>query len=273
MSEAPLPNSEAARSTTGEILDARDIPPTAAEAAAAARAASEKTATEPTPPTTTTPAATSSTTDPKPADGKPIDPATKPADGTAKSTEPATGAPETYAAFTAPEGQTLDAKAIEVALPVFKELNLTQEQAQKLVNMQAQRDASLLKGPAETYNTMRRNWVAEANADPDMKAYSIKTDNGIKTGLDAVKVDVGRALSALGDEKLANDFRAAMDLTGVGDNPAFIKTFWKLSQFVTEGRHVAGKGPSPHGQTDKGTTSPPTAAQALYPGLPSAARQ
>src|SRR5215469_16563160 len=47
---------------------------------------------------------------------------------------PAPGAPEAYADFTAPSGRELDADAITAIKPLFKELNLTQAQAQLLVD-------------------------------------------------------------------------------------------------------------------------------------------
>ena len=89
----------------------------------------------------------------------------------------------------------------------------------------------------------------------------------IGAGADAVKIGIGKTLAALGDAKLTADFKAAMDLTGAGDNPAFIKAMWKLSSFITEGKHVAGSGPSPHGQTPPGASGKPDAARALYPNL------
>jgi hypothetical protein len=58
-----------------------------------------------------------------------------------------------------------------------------------------------------------------------------------------------------------------MDLTGAGDNPAFIKAFWKLSQHVVEGKPAPGGGPSPHGQVAVGQAQRPSIAQAMYPSL------
>jgi hypothetical protein len=49
------------------------------------------------------------------------------------------GAPEAYADFDLPEGVTMDEALLESALPLFKELKLTQDQAQKLINLQAER--------------------------------------------------------------------------------------------------------------------------------------
>ena len=244
MSEAPLMNDEAARSTTGEILDQATV-----------------TETKPATSTTTeTPATTPSTTttETKPAE-------TKPAEGDKKPDAPAV--PEKYE-FKAPENYTLDPKLLETVTPLFKELGLTNEQAQKLVDIQISREIAAAKAPQETYEATRTKWQAETTSHPDIKNL-VDKDSG-KTGIDAVKIVMGRALNAIGDPALATEFKAAMDLTGAGDNPAFVRTFLKLADFVTEGKHVAGKGPSIAGQREPGKTALPTAAQALYPGLPSA---
>lgn len=152
---------------------------------------------------------------------------------------------------------------MDAAVPIFKELGLTQDQAQKLVSLHAEQMIAAAKGPESDYNTMRADWVSKVNADPDIKA---ATMDG-KTGTEAVKLAIGKTLAALGDPALTADFKAAMNLTGVGDHPAFIKAMWKLSEFVTEGKHVGGQGPSPHGQTPPGA-KPPSAAKAMYPNLP-----
>lgn len=43
----------------------------------------------------------------------------------------------TYTDFKMPDGETLDQSMVDAALPIFKELKLTQEQAQQLVDLQA----------------------------------------------------------------------------------------------------------------------------------------
>lgn len=229
--QTPLPNDAAARSPTGEILEPSQIKPT-------------------------TPEAKPQTPDGKAPDGT----STPPAEGDKK---PATAAPNAYE-FKAPEGYTLDAKLVEEVTPVFKELGLNNEQAQRLVEFHSKAMIEAAKAPESTYAAMRNDWQAKAKADPDMA----KAVNGDKTGLDAVKLDMGRALNAIGDPTLAAEFKQAMDLTGAGDHPAFIKTFWKMAQFITEGKHVAGAQPSIHGQVAPGTDARPSAAKSLYPNLP-----
>ncbi len=266
MSEAPLLNNEAARSTTGEILDQSTTQALEARQVelATQRLADPKSgdpkSSEPTPPSSATdtpaPTETSTTTE----DGKTL--------LTKKDGEPAEKGPvpEKYADFTLPEGYTLAPEVVEKIAPVLKELGLDQAGAQKLVDFHVAQMIDAAKAPAATYEQTRSKWQADVLADPEIKSYS----RDGKTGIDAVKIDLGRAMTALGPE-LAKDFKAAMDLTGAGDNPAFVKGFWKLAQSVIEGKPVSGKNPSPLGQVDPSKASKPTPAQSMYPNLPSAA--
>lgn len=166
--------------------------------------------------------------------------------------------PEKYADFKAPEGTAINKEAMEAALPVFKELGLTQEQAQKLVDVQLKREAELLKGGANGYATMREGWRKDVLADTSLSAGGKVKPEVLQT--------IGRAIDGINDPKLAGEFRQVMDTTGVGDNPAFVRAFYKLAQQVTEGRPVQGGGPSPKGQ-EAPNSKPASIASALYPNL------
>ncbi len=181
----------------------------------------------------------------------------KAADGTSllnqdgeKSAEP-TGAPEKYEPFKAPEGFTI---TDEVGV-LFKELNLSQAASQKLIDFVAPQILEALEAPFNHYNETRQGWQKET-----MDKYG--------TRLPEVKQTVSKALDSLGNPKLAQSFREAMDLTGAGDNPAFIDVLFELAKKVTEGSHVKGSGPSKFGQSSG--NKPASAAQAMYPHLPSA---
>jgi ribosomal protein L10 len=139
------------------------------------------------------------------------------------------------------------------ATGMFKELGLSQANAQKLVDFYAEQSRQAAEAPVAYYREMQDQWVSEIRADPE-----------IGGKLDVVRNTVARAIDGLGDPKLASDFRAAMDLTGAGNNPAFIRAFYKLAQKVTEpSSHVSG---APPAQAQK----PRTAASAIYPNLKSA---
>ena len=169
--------------------------------------------------------------------------------------KPADGAPDTYT-FKPPEGQTYDDAAIAAATPIFKELGLSQAAADKLVTFYNEQMKAVADTGTKAVMAMREKWVTEVKSDPE-----------IGGKLDVVKADIARAYDVLGDTKLVQDFKSAMDLTGAGDNPAFIKAFWKLSQKIIEGKPAPGGGPSPHGQTAGGNSPRPTIAQAMYPNL------
>lgn len=231
-------------------------------------------------PVTTTPPAT--TTPPLPNDAaarsptgeildrtpdQPTDPTLTPPpkDGTSSETKPPVdpkSVPEKYE-FKAPDGITVDPKLEESISPILKEAGVSQEVAQQLFDFHVKALQDAAKAPTDAVETMRKDWVAKVNADAEMA----KATSGGKTGLDAVKYDIGRALTNL-DPTLAGEFKQAMDLTGAGDHPAFVKAMWKLSQLVTEGKHVAGGNPSPAGQVAPGASTRPSAAKSLYPNLP-----
>jgi hypothetical protein len=156
-----------------------------------------------------------------------------------------------------PEGYDLNEATVTEASALFKDLKLSNEQAQKLVDFQAKLHRDAQEAPYAAYDAMREDWQAQVKNDPDL---------GPK--LPQVKETIGRALDTLGDPPMVTAFREAMNLTGAGDHPAFIKAFYKLSQAVVEGTPVRGSNPSPHGQTQSGRVERPSAAQAMYPTLP-----
>lgn len=185
---------------------------------------------------TTTEPAPSSTTEPKP-------------------TELAK-APDSYS-FKAPEGYELNETVVAEASTLFKELGLSQASAQRLVDFNAKLAQSAADAPYAAYDAMREGWQSQVKADPEL---------GPK--LPQVKETIGRALDTLGDPKLIADMKEALNLTGAGDHPAFIKAFYKFAQAVVEGRPVTGANPSPHGQSVNGVNQRPSAAKGLYPNLP-----
>lgn len=192
--------------------------------------------------------------------GEIIDRSTPPANESAVEAKPESkpaGAPDAYTDFSVPEGHTLDAAAIESATPIFRELGLTQDQAQKLVSFYSEQIGKINAENEGYMEAMRTQWRND-----------LKADKEIGGKLDAVKVDIGRTLDRL-PEAVRNDFKAAMDMTGAGDHPAVIKAIYSLGQLIGEGTHVSGDRPSEHGQTRNGVQSRPSLAGAMYPNLPS----
>lgn len=174
-----------------------------------------------------------------------------------ESTAEPTGAPEAYEPFTFPEGLTPPPEAIADASAMLKEFGLNQTQAQRMIDFHMAKLAEVAGHNTKAVETMRNEWRDQVKADPE-----------IGGKLDQVKQNIGRALSTINDAPLVEEFKSAMNLTGAGDNLAFIKVFNKLATMVTEGSHVTGGGPSAHGQRAPGSDARPSSAQAMYPNLP-----
>jgi hypothetical protein len=135
-------------------------------------------------------------------------------------------------------------------------MNLPQAEAQKLVDFYSSKTLEAVNAPYDAWRKTQEEWVKQVKSDPT-----------IGPRLSQVTQTISRAIDSLGDARLATEFRAAMDYTGAGNNPAFIKAFYKLAQLVTEGGHVAGRGPSAAGQQRPGATSG-MGARAMFPNLP-----
>lgn len=167
-------------------------------------------------------------------------------------------APEKYE-FKAPEGTEFDQATLDKVTPIFKELGLSQDQAQKLVDFYAEQSTQAAEAPVKFYAEMRDGWRKEVIADKAL-------GNGVDNLRPEVKAGVAAVINSLGT--LAEPFREAMNLTGVGDHPAFVKALFAFSTRLGEGKHIAGNGPSKFGQTRPGGPNGPGAA-ALYPNLKS----
>lgn len=166
---------------------------------------------------------------------------------------PASSAPEAYTDFTLPEGVTLDKAILDEATPIFKELGLSQEAAQKLVDLQAKYSTKTSADLTKAVDDMRADWQAKVKADPAL------------ANLDVVKTELGRAKDKL-PVAVRTAFDEAMNLTGLGDHPAIVKGLFEFAKLVNEGTPVNGSGPSAEGQTN-GRAARPTIAGALYPNL------
>ena len=147
--------------------------------------------------------------------------------------------PEKYE-FKAGEGGEVNQKLVELASPVFKELGLTQAQADKLSGLYNEIAKDQQTRVVQQINEMREGWRQAIASDKDMA--------GKQTEIGAV---IGRAKEMLPPD-LRAEFNKTMNETGMGDHPVIVKTLWKLSELLSEGRPVSGNGPSPHGQVSNG---------------------
>lgn len=171
------------------------------------------------------------------------------------------GAPDKYTDFKLPDGVTFQPELLTEAQTTFKSLGLSQDQAQTLIDLNAKQIKSLTEAPYNAVAETKSKWEGELKS-----TYGKDIEAGGK-----VITSISRMIDTL-PPVMASGFREAMDLTLAGSNPAFVAAFYELSQRLGEGKSVAGKGPSPMGQSAP-DAKPKSVAEALYPHLPSANRQ
>ena len=153
------------------------------------------------------------------------------------------GAPEEYADFTVPEGVELDAEVLGEFKTLGKDLNLSQEQAQKVADLGVSLSKKWADGLAEHVKETRQGWIDEVKADKDI--------GGDK--LPATLAAAKRALDAYGSPA----FRQLLDSHGLGDNPEFIRFAFKAGQAISEDTMVAAEG--------ENKNPPKTHAQRIFP--------
>ena len=141
----------------------------------------------------------------------------------AESSEPE-GAPESYE-FQAIEGADLETDSVPVQAfsEVAKELNLTQEQAQSVLD----KVAPALKQQNEDYiNNVRSEWVESVRTDPEI-------------GGDQLQENLGKAVRVL-DAFGTPELKSLLGETGLGDNPEIIRFLVRAHQDIGEDRFLTG---------------------------------
>lgn len=184
-------------------------------------------ASEPSPTPASTEPAQEPAAETPPADPEKVDPSgDKPEPGSDKEKQPETKAPEKYE-LTAPEGTELDSKAVELFEPVARELDLTNEQAQKLAGLWPQLQEQLQQRQAESWGSQVEQWAADTKADKEI-------------GGDKLTGAVGHAQKAL-DTFASKEFREFLDTTGLGNHPEMVRAFAKVGKLMSEDSFVTGQ--------------------------------
>lgn len=160
----------------------------------------------------------------KPQEDKPADD-DKPADKPDDKEQKQEGAPEKYE-FKVGEGVELDTEALKDFEPVARDLNLTNEQAQKLVDAYPKILAGVQQRQAEAWQAQTEQWAADVKADKEIGG------DKLTTNLSAAQ----RALDQFGTPEL----KEYLNTTGLGNHPDLVKTFVKIGKAMSEDGMVDG---------------------------------
>ena len=117
----------------------------------------------------------------------------------------------------------VDAALLEVADPIFRELNLTNDQANKLAGLVPQIQRQVVQAEADHYDTIKADWAKTAQADEEI---------GGKNWGETQKL-AAKALDHFGAPK-DSEFRKLLDESGFGNHPEMIRMFRKIGAAVSE---------------------------------------
>lgn len=155
------------------------------------------------------------------------------------------GAPESYEDFKVPEGfEALDQEALNEFVPVAKELDLGQAEAQKVVDLHAKMVKTMAEKQAEQWQDTLKSWREESTNDSEIGGAKFQENVG----------DAKRALDVFGNEKL----KAVLDTSGIGNNVEVIRMLSKIGKAIKDDAMVFGK--------DVGN-APKSHEQVLYPDM------
>lgn len=165
--------------------------------------------------------------DGKPEEGKPQDPPQNPPqdpdgkkgegegdgkdDGKQESDQPIE-----YSDFEVPEGMELDKDLLDKATPIFKELGLTQEQAQRLVSLKADE----VKAQIDAHENQVKQWGEDLKNDKELGGDNFEQNMSIAK----------KALEHFGTPELAQ----LLDASGLGNHPDLARFFVKVGKLTLE---------------------------------------
>ena len=134
--------------------------------------------------------------------------------------EASNGVPEKYE-IKIPDGMEVDKAMLEEATPMFKELGLSQEKAQKVIDFYSTKVLpAFVKRSADTWNAQKESWAAEVKKDPEIGG----------TKFDASVKSAQRVLNTLGTDALKKVF----DEYGLGNHPEFVRVFARMATHLKE---------------------------------------
>ena len=170
----------------------------------------------------------------------------EPAPADAQATEApkaeAPKAPEAYE-FKVPEGRTFDAEVMASYSQVAKELNLSQESAQRLLDAvgpkMAERQMAMIEAT-------RNGWADSSKSDREFGGEKLSENLGVAK----------KALDAFGTAEL----RTLLNETGLGNHPELIRFMFRAGKAISEDRMVSGAAT----QAKQGPRSFADLADALY---------
>lgn len=132
------------------------------------------------------------------------------------------GAPEKYE-FKSPEGKQFDAEVLTTYSEVARELNLSQEAAQRVLDAMAPKMAERQVAQIEA---IRNGWAESSKGDKEFGGEKLSENLSVAK----------KALDAFG----TNELRTLLNESGLGNHPEVIRFMYRAGQAISEDRMVNG---------------------------------
>ena len=145
------------------------------------------------------------------------------------------------------EGMKIDKKdpAFSEFSNITKKHGLKHEAAQEYVDLYAKTVKSAADKPYQIWRDTQKGWQDEVMRDTELGGQNF----------DNVRRVIGTALQEYGDPGV----KSALDFTGAGNNPAIIRTMYRMAKALAEPGPVSAEPPK--------STKPDSPGAALYPHL------
>lgn len=136
-----------------------------------------------------------------------------------------------YTDFTMPEGMSVDKATLDQKfVPLAQELKLSQEQAQKLVDLYAAQLKGLNDSNTKSWEDMTAKWGSDAKMDKEIGG------NDFDTNLSHAR----KAIQKFGNQAFVD----LLNLTGVGNHVEVIRFATKVGKAISEGKVQFGAAPA-----------------------------
>lgn len=123
---------------------------------------------------------------------------------------------EAYADFVLPEGLRIDEAAFNDFAPLAKEFGLTQEQAQKLVDVAAGLVDRTTKTAEGVHADTIRKWADDSRNDAEVGGKDFDANLAVAVS----------AIDKFGDDEL----KQILDASGFGNHPAVVRLFYRVGK-------------------------------------------
>lgn len=141
---------------------------------------------------------------------------------TTEESSEAAGAPEKYE-FTAPEGSEFDSETLKVYEEAARELNLTNDAAQKLIDKMS---PIMAQRQMERIEAVRNEWTEKSKTDKEFGGDKLNENLAVAQ----------KALTKFGTDEL----KALLNESGIGNHPEVIRFFYRAGKSISEDTFVGG---------------------------------